>query len=207
MWAGTQGGQNHRLTCADYQCCSQVEHTSLWLHWFYHHLNNNRAQRLRDALTHRVVANVWNLSLWKELCTKKVMWCYLSGDTCRSAEYCSVFLRFSGGYRWLHLCDDGAASLCQSFKEERLIPLLFSSFGWAKFPVRALETSLDVCEKDGCPGYATHEKQSWCCWITAPVQEAKGFLQTQIQIIFAGPPITFQRALSIAWWKLCCNCL
>lgn len=148
-----------------------------------------------------------NLSLWKELCTKKVMWCYLSGDTCRSAEYCSVFLRFSGGYRWLHLCDDGAASLCQSFKEERLIPLLFSSFGWAKFPVRALETSLDVCEKDGCPGYATHEKQSWCCWITAPVQEAKGFLQTQIQIIFAGPPITFQRALSIAWWKLCCNCL
>lgn len=62
--------------------------------------------------------------------------------------------------------------------------------------VRALETSLDVGEKDGCPGYATHEKQSWYCWIAGPSPRTTGFLQTQI--IFAGRLITFQCALSIA---------
>lgn len=41
--------------------------------------------------------------------------------------------------------------------------------------VRALETSLDVCEKDKCPGYATHGKQSWCCRITGPSPRSNGF--------------------------------
>lgn len=40
------------------------------------------------------------------------------------------------------------------------------------------------------------ESRAGAAGLQAPVQEATGFLQTQI--IFAGPPITFQRALSIA---------
>lgn len=40
------------------------------------------------------------------------------------------------------------------------------------------------------------ESRAGAAGLQAPVQEATGFLQ--IQIIFAGLPITFQRALSIA---------
>lgn len=43
------------------------------------------------------------------------------------------------------------------------------------------------------------ESRAGAAGLQAPVQEATGFLQTQI--IFAGPPITFQHD------ENCCNCL
>lgn len=168
---------------------------------FYHHLNNNRAQKLRDALTHRVVANVWNLSLWKELCTKKVMWCYLSGDTCRSAEYCSVFLRFSGRYRWLICVMMVQLHSASHLKKKDSNTTVVFIIWMGEIPSQSVG---DI------PGCVWERWMPWLChtWKAelvlldySPSPEATGFLQTQTQIIFAGPPITFQRALSIAWWN------
>lgn len=61
--------------------------------------------------------------------------------------------------------------------------------------VRALETSLDVCEKDKCPGYATHGKQSWCCWITGPSPRSNGFSSDSDYLCWTSHHIS-------AWWKL-----
>lgn len=33
--------------------------------------------------------------------------------------------------------------------------------------IRTLETLPDLLETDRCPGYATHEKDSWCCYIAS----------------------------------------
>lgn len=33
--------------------------------------------------------------------------------------------------------------------------------------IRMLETLPDLLETDRCPGYATHEKDSWCCYIAS----------------------------------------